>query len=751
MKTTRVNAKKTRTSAPGASTASTEQHEHSMRMPQDGPPVFPQLPDPITVLPKLPEELLRLPIERQLELEKLFPLKFYSLDAGCYLVRFNPTGLNYHYDGTIRVQRQGNNTIASGDLYQHNPIQIWPLPTIPVIKGGILTPQTDASFFLGEPNPANGVPVFARSRYRYYLRITQILEFVSLSNTFTLGFEMWKFNGVSASPMWTKEAAGPYQAQMTFGTAPAGYPAGADYLTGTVRNAANVAVGTMTMGRVSGYLRKATVEIDRVANSEAPLDSGAGHTWQSIFDQVKWQLNVVTSNADVAEPSGNSWSDGEMHAAMLARRDSANLDTEWRYHVLAVKNIDSTPRGIMYDNGGTDSNNVPREGIGISSHWVIPNTSTWGKVKGQRFGAAKAPYFRTALHEIGHAMGLYHNTVDMGIMNTTDVISAGAVAPVQFPDNIKWAHAADDQKRLMHMPDVFVRPGGVSFGTAYSTHPLSPDDEHEEAVGLELHVQPVQDVLPIGAPVRLEISLANTAPYPLPAPESLSMKYGCVSGRVIDPSGTVRTFKTLLLCVDEVQLRYLEPGEQLTDSLTLLRGAEGALFPSAGSYTVEVEVSWDMNGGHVGVSSQTHLFVTTAQTKSHARAALQVLSTPDTLLSLVLTGDHHVEGNAAIQAALDDKVLRPHYAYLEAKRLAQPFQDRKANLDKAADLLDAETVMSTGEIRKCTKLVKQADAGNGNGNSHDGDAKSRIAAVLRTKTETHADTDSMTATLVALS
>ena len=181
------------------------------------------------------------------------------------------------------------------------------------------------------------------------------------------------------------------------------------------------------------------------------------------------------SDPNVAEPSGESWSDAEMHAAMLARRDASNLDAEWRYHVLAAHLLDSTPRGIMYDAFGTDSNNVPREGLGISSHWVIPNASPWGTVKSVRFGAAAAPYFRTAVHELGHAMGLFHNTVDNGFMNTTDVIAASCAAT--FPACIQWSFAADDQKRLRHYPDVFVRPGGTAFGTASTTTPaISPTD-----------------------------------------------------------------------------------------------------------------------------------------------------------------------------------------------------------------------------------------------------------------------------------
>ncbi|AQG82518.1 hypothetical protein AWR27_15270 [Spirosoma montaniterrae] len=667
--------------------------------------------------------------------------RFYSLNAGCYLVRFDPVGTLYHYDGTIRVERSAFNVTASGDLYYHKPLPIWPIPIPPIPILDSPTHQ-DVHALLGEPNPANGIPKFARSRYRYYLRITQILEGISVSSTFTMAFEMWKFKGATASPMWGNE--GLFTAEMTFGSAPASYPAGADYLTGKVKNNRGVVVGTLTMGQVSKFLREATVEIDTVSGSEAPLDSGAGHTWQSVFSAVGWKLNVLPSHTDIAEPSGNSWSDGEMHAAMLARRDSSNLDAEWRYHVLAVKNIDSTPRGIMYDAGGTDSNNVPREGIGIASHWTIPNVNPWGRVKGQRFGAAKAPYFRTALHEIGHAMGLYHNTVDFGIMNTTDVIAAGAVAPVQFPDNIKWAHAADDQKRLRHMPDVFVRPGGIAFGTPYPTHPISPDDEHVEAVGLSLQVSPLHDVLPIGAPARFEISLTNDSLYLLPAPVSLQMKNGFVSGRVTDPSGTVRTFKPLIICVEEVPLAYMQPNDVRTESITLLRGAEGALFPIAGAYTIEVEVSWDMPGGHAGVSGTANVFVTGARTDSHASAALKVLSTPDALLSIVLTGDHLTEGNEAIQAALADETLHPHFAYVEAKRLAQPFIDRPANLEAAASLLTDETVMSSAEIRKCAKLLGKADT---KGNK---DAKGKIVDVLASKAKGSANADALEAALTKL-
>jgi hypothetical protein len=240
-----------------------------------------------------------------------------------------------------------------------------------------------------------------------------------------------------------------------------------------VRDAAGATVGDLTMGWVSPYLRRAVVEVDRVADSEVPETSGyqdpdgTDIDWRYVFDQVDWNVTLVESDANLPEPSGDSWSDAEMHQEMLARRDSADLDAEWRYHLICVRLLDSTSRGIMYDAYGGDSNNIPREGAGISSHWVIPSTAEWGNVQGQRFGAATAPYFRTAVHELGHAMGLYHNSIDNGFMNTTPEIAASGTVANPFPDNVQWSFNADDAKRLRHMPDPWVRPGGFAITCNY--------------------------------------------------------------------------------------------------------------------------------------------------------------------------------------------------------------------------------------------------------------------------------------------
>jgi len=597
----------------------------------------------------------------------------------------------------LRVEAHSAGRTASGDLYQRRVILL-PFP-----------PGPPHPILLPPPNPANGIPILSRSQYRFYLRVTQILENVTIGNSFQLGFEMWRF---TAPNSWTLEGA--FSAQMTWITAPSGYPSASDYLEGDVKNASGAVVGRLKIGWLSKYYRRVLVEIDTVSGSEQPLDNGAGIGWQQVFETLGWNVAIKLSDTNVAEPSGAGWSDAEMHAAMLARRDPISLDTEWRYHILAVKQIDSTPRGIMYDVGGTDSNNVPREGVGISTHWIIPDTPEWGLVRGQRFGAAKAPFFRTAVHELGHAMGLFHTTVDNGFMNTTDVIAASATTMNPFPTNIKWNYAEVNLKQLRHYPDVFVRPGGTAFGTASTTTPpISPTDRIVEIPGLELRVAPLLGEVPIGAPVRVNISLVNQGQTVQRVPARLSLKTDFVRGWVSGPSDTVRSFSPVIRCIEDQPMTELQPGNEISDSLTLLRGAQGALFPSSGLYEVTVEVRWDVGPMEAVVRGSATVLVTSARNAEHAAAAHKVLATPDTHLVIVLGGDHLHEGINAIETALDDPVLRPHFAVIEAKRLAQRVGKRPPQLSKAAALLDQHTVMSGAELGKLAKLVKASQSREG--------------------------------------
>ena len=337
---------------------------------------------------------------------------------------------------------------ASGDLYQHDQKE-----GEPVLVVGSLPP------------PGSGIPIFSIASYRHYLRVTQVEPSES---GFRLTFEAQRFCPTETYPLngnrsfWVLE--GTFTAQMTQAAAPPGYPP-EQFFVGEVADESGLTIGQLQMGWVSPFLRKGTVEIDRVPESEIPWDNGEGVTWRSVFEAVGWDLTAVVSDSDVTKPRGPVWNAAEAHLAMLARRDKRDLDAEWRYHLLAVQLIDypDGDRGVMYDLSPHDVNLVPREGLLVSSHYVYPSKEDrWGLLKGKRAGTTAA-YFRTAVHEVGHAMGLGHSISGFAFMRPTGDIARDAPAEMPFPTNIVWSYSPPDTHRLRHWPDIVVRPGGLGF------------------------------------------------------------------------------------------------------------------------------------------------------------------------------------------------------------------------------------------------------------------------------------------------
>jgi hypothetical protein len=373
-----------------------------------------------------------------------------------------------------------------------------------------------------------------------------------------------------------------------------------------------------------------------------------------------------------------------------------------------VKVIDSTPRGIMYDASGTDSDKIPREGAAIAANWVMP--AGWGRGTGHRFGSMPEAYFRASVHEIGHAMSLEHNLNNQQFMDTSDTLAqAGERSPPSFPDNIKWSFADDDIRRLKHWPDVFVRPGGSPFGSSHTTPAVSPPDNAVDLPDVKLTVTPVQSEVPLGAPVRLELSLRNNTKkggVSVQVPADIGLKSGYIQGTVTSAAGVAKSFRSIVVH-DGGELTVLDPGEEVTTSVTLLRGAEGALFASTGLFDINVEVKWDLQDAVASVVGATTVLVTGPQDASHAAAAHKLLTSPDAHLVLVLGGDHLKNGIEAIQTALKDKTLRPYYGSIEAKRLAtMRFKDRKPDVDVARELMDSKNIVTSSENKKLQKLLK---------------------------------------------
>lgn len=658
---------------------------------------LPPLPEPVAIppvsIPVQPSPALQEPsgedYRQPCDLRQKSVSTFHAgiLQEGCYYMRLIPTSLHiparFQYEGTLRIQRTGGTIIASGDLYKKD-----------FCKSPTFCPS------LSDTNDRqNSIPVFQRKHYAYYLRVTRIRVNPETGRDMVLEMEPHRFE--YSNHTWSKRELLTAEVKYSIG------PDGIHYWRGDIQTQSEVVLGQMLLVRIAPYLRQAVIEIDRVAVSECPLENEKGEDWQSVFTKAGWDVAVEVSDKDVEEPEDHSWSNAELHQKMLKYRESVDLDKQWRYHLLAVRELDDRAFGMMYDNTIYGVNDIPREGAAIASHVLFPDENCWGKCKGKRFGESTVPYFRTAIHEIGHAMMLYHpdNPYENYIMQKTVQVAHNAALPQQFPENIEWSFSPRDTHLLCHLPDIAIRPGGVSFGTPHHRMPVNARDEIIEAEGLELQVSALHDVVPIGAPVRVNFSLFNHSDQEKLVPGSLSMKTGHVSGKVIDPLGATQDFATIIHYAADVMPQTLPPDECMSHSVTLLWGTEGPLFPTSGYYRIVLELNWHLEGVRTRIFGSTSVMITPPKDDEHARAVLKIFSTPDTLLALTIGGDHMKKGYDVIRTAINHPALRPHFNLMEAKRVGQRYFGRKPSLKETADIVDEDTVMSPAEVIRLTKIL----------------------------------------------
>ncbi len=614
-----------------------------------------------------------------------------SIPSGCYLLLYTPQQEFVGLQGTCRIDRSTGHTMVSGDLYQRQF-------------------DVDAMMLAPPPDPSEGIPVFGIEDHRFYLRVTRYAE---SGEGFTMTFDAHRFSPVSVMLMDGTEtqwpAEGPFTAELRPVEDRSDGKAGGARFGGEVRNAAGAIIGSLSMELVSPFLRKATIEIDTVPASPLPLSNSAGLSWREVFESVGWDLTVVEGDRDVPEPYDHTWNMAEGHAALLKAREKVDLNSEWRYHIIAVQLLegDEGQFGVMYDRGAVNDNNAPREGLLVASHWRFPeNEPRWGLVRG-RLTSETDTYFRTTIHELGHAMGLEHVSRSRTFMESTaDIAAASLLTPeTPFPANVVWAFSVEDQHRLRHWSDLIVRPGGAGFATGDQSPLNAMPSPH-----FRLEIGAANASVPLGAPVRIEVSANNLASAPAVGPGSLALESPGIRGWVIDPSGKTRMFAPFAVSEDGLPTHEYAEGERIEGSITLLGGVDGNLFPTAGDYKVIVEVQWNAQSITQSALAETSVTVTPAQDEAHARIASRLLATPSMPVMLAIGGDHLPDALEALNAALGDPVLYPHWAFVEARRLATRFQSRRPDMKAAARFADDTAVMSRGERRILDRLQARSQS-----------------------------------------
>jgi hypothetical protein len=472
------------------------------------------------------------------------------------------------------------------------------------------------------------IPIFERSRYHSYLKVTSVAVPVVGICQITLIADQFNYTQPPAGQHKGTFPSSPSRTvTIKLKKAPAPFPfslTGGPYFDGRLL-VAGVDKGSVQLAWVSSFFRRASVEIDTLSGAvaPAPVPDGAGgmEFFESIFAKIGWQLSVISDQTNVPVPAGvvatDCWPSATLHNLMTTVRNPAtDLDKEWRMHLIIVPAKLGCGRGVMYDQIG-----VPREACASFSDDGYPtaDSASFGAAANKKQRNVPRAYLRSATHEITHTLNQIHQeqetVADNSIMTTTpsvaDVLGGPSTgAPGVFPDQINLAHNTNVRHHLNHMPDPVIRPGGWPFASWFPTGaPQASDRNMFDVSELELVVSCGQDRVALGQPLDLSWTLTNRGATTLFAPNDVSTEALFAAITITDSEGRERSMRPFVIQCDAAALRPLDPGKGVSASSRVFWSSDGFAFERPGGYRVTVSIHWSAQGVPVGVVGATDVFV----------------------------------------------------------------------------------------------------------------------------------------------
>jgi hypothetical protein len=573
--------------------------------------------------------------------------------------------------GTFRVTRDntksGDAIRASGDLYE--------ITDCSQIEGRKVVCDKGFAKALGA---GASVPMFPTNTYRYYLEVAKVEE---TGQGATLHLRAHKYDpytqqiipGTKCQVYLTRDASS--NGQFPSGGGPEFY----GELHGAHRK-----TGEFHFQYLGEKLRRAKVRLltlktakDRAINVPGE-GAGLKQAWQDAFSPAKWDLeveSVVVPPHQIAAPQTDYWAPYDLGVNAAKLRAAYNISPDaWVYDLMCVSRFENSAYlGMMFDSEATDLNGRPRESAAVAALQGFQTGGSGKSQKPQPFQEVDGGrlYLRTALHELGHCFNLTHTLTTSTVMDTTDHILARENPALNGSAKVKLSFARADIYWLQHAPDIVVRPGGVS------RHKLQWRRRERSRIttvlirsapGLTLSVVPVDQVIPFGAPVRLNIELSNSG-QPTFVPGDISLRGGWISGSVSGPDRVVRYFRSAFKCCNSLKPdgRLVElpsaDRENITDSMTILRGIDTPLFPKPGVYQITLELRWDYRDETRQVTGETSVIVNPPDPTDprQSQAAKFAINEP-LLMPALVQGRLEGEAVTALDMALSSKTLAPHYA-----------------------------------------------------------------------------------------
>jgi len=649
-----------------------------------------------------------------------------SLKPGCYLMSFRPKNgeksqPTQEYVGTFRVtdtppktprrvtgKRRKTPPRASGDLYVLNVPSQPGTPAAATPEELIITealgtaglavpPSAEFNSILESLRPRSPIPSFAVEDYRYYLEVLSISEEGARLNLEVAAHEYdseaktlephiklkVRLSEISDGKSYTgqlvngEEVRGWFHLQWI---SPFVRQAKLRLFALSPRASTRVKLPGLKTSGMDAALAKAKAKNLAGCSSASKDGVAAGKvpTWTGLFKKIHWKVKVAQSKDAKAPVGQNAWTPYDLSDMGQRLRDEVDLK-DWTYDLLCVSSFEGSQYlGIMFDTEATDLNERPRESAAVAALQMVDFDGDKKRFQDVLGGAA---YYRTALHEVGHAMNLTHNFRERSLMNTTGPLIQPRVkakrgqpaVPLKF--DVAWHFSADEAEWLQHAPDIAVRPGGISrrgVRLHQEMRPVPPALTFKAAAELILELEPVVEVFPFGAPIRLNYLLRNCGPD-LAVPRDISLRGGHVMGRVTGPDRVTRFFRSAFRCCDTAtkdrELARLKSGKTVAEGMTILRGIDYPLFPEPGAYQIELEIRWDAHNQTNRVVGHANVTVAAADPEDPAQAiAAAVILNDSAIMPALVQGLIDQKGGLqALSLALRSTTLAPHYLAIALK------------------------------------------------------------------------------------
>jgi hypothetical protein len=340
------------------------------------------------------------------------------------------------------------------------------------------------------------------------------------------------------------------------------------------------------------------LHIDTCAHPNRPATLPCENlTIRQVFQRSGFDTSISPNTSAVTGAPGGTWSDMEMHDAMIVFWSRfANLP-QWALWTFFANQHDfgSDLGGIMFDDIGPNH----RQGTAIFYDSFIsdPPPPTDPHVN---------PYiarnrFWTAVHEMGHAFNLAHSwQKSLGAPFGTPWIPLAdepeARSFMNYPYGVAGGETAfyadfeyrfTDQELLFmrHAPERFVRMGDAAW---FDNHGFEQARvQAAPALSLELRVNRATPVFEFLEPVMVELKLKNTSSQPQVVDDNILTTLDGITIALKRQGSPARQFLPFAQYCMKAAAKVLQPNEAMYGSVYVTAGLNGVDVAEPGRYILQ--------------------------------------------------------------------------------------------------------------------------------------------------------------------